>query len=103
MELLYTSLQRMQLSPILINTQFFSNVLYHIVLSFYVRLQNEVLNCNFPTKVLKEHSFFLMFINFCPLLSAFANCGKLCRVCPSFRLSVHMEHLGYLCTDFHEI
>jgi hypothetical protein len=51
-------------------------MLYYIIFSFYVRLQNEVLNCNFPTKVLKEHSFFLMFINFCPLLSSFAKLRK---------------------------
>ena len=49
MELFYRSSQRMQLSPILINT-LFSNMFFHIIFSLYVWLQNEVLNCKFPNK-----------------------------------------------------
>ena len=54
----------------------FSNRLFHIIFSFYIWLQNEVLSGKFTTKVLKSHSFFPMFFNFCPLLSAFTKLRK---------------------------
>lgn len=40
MELFYTSLQRMKLSPILINTQFFLTCSFILSSLFYVWLQN---------------------------------------------------------------
>jgi len=105
MELFFTSLQRIQLSPILINTQAFLIFSFILPSISYVWLQNEILNCKFSTTVLKEHLFFPNFINFCPLLGAFAKLQKassyVSAFCPhgttrltlnGFSLNVIFEH-----------